>query len=158
MFSGLVNLMPTIQTSRPIPAHAGFTLVEVMIVVAVIGVLAAFAFPAYQDNVARSKVAAAVNELAGAKAGIDAELALVPHLDAASTMLATRLAPNSVNCRVLTSAASNGAMDLSCVIQGGPASVAGKTVSWSRSSAGIWTCKAVDISQSHTSKQCPATH
>lgn len=48
----------------------GFTLIELMIVVAIVGILAAIALPAYQDYVVRSKMSEPVAAIAACKTSV----------------------------------------------------------------------------------------
>ena len=63
--------------------HKGFTLIELMIVVAVIGVLASIALPQYQQYVARSQFAEAHNLLGGARVGVQERVMLGRELSGA---------------------------------------------------------------------------
>lgn len=52
-------------------AQKGFTLIELMIVVAIIGILAAIAIPAYQDYTVRSQVTEGLNMAGGVKTAVN---------------------------------------------------------------------------------------
>lgn len=62
------------QCQHPGRRAAGFTLIELMIVVAIIAILAAIALPAYASYTARSKVVNAVAGVAGEKTKVAANL------------------------------------------------------------------------------------
>lgn len=133
-------------------AQKGFTLIELMIVVAIIGILAAIAIPQYQDYTARSQVTRVVSEINSLRSG--AEAAILQGREIVSA------APGSVavgqeDLGWTTSNLLNGTGKAQINITGGTtatptiagtlgtdagANVAGVTVTLSRLADGSWSC------------------
>lgn len=118
-------------------AQKGFTLIELMIVVAIIGILAAIAIPAYQNYTAKSQASVALADITGAKVNIEAKLS--EGLDATSasglttgTTVGVKNITSTCN-GVGVSISTEGAVAVTCKIKGS-AKVQDQYISWVRSS------------------------
>ena len=125
----------------------GFTLIELMIVVAIIGILAAIAIPAYQDYIARSQVSEAVTLLDGAKTATEesvAQTGVFPGTTAALTALGVVVSGKYVAALSAATSTTDGAGTLTSTMKAQSVSngIKSKTVTMTRTATGTWTCAA----------------
>ena len=125
----------------------GFTLIELMIVVATIAILAAIGVPIYQDYTIRSQATAALAEIAPGKTGY--ELALTNgHTPSMDDKLAGYI--NIQEGRYCAVTLGGG---IKCVTKNGASEFAGKNLNLIRSDSGKWTCET-NIAEKYAPAGC----
>lgn len=134
----------------------GFTLIELMIVVAIIGILAAIAIPQYQNYIAKSQVSRAMAETGAIKTayedclnnGKTGQGACDLGWTGSDILSLTAPATSTAGTKVTTAVTNTSALSATGTIAGtfaGNAAAAiggnnGKTITWTRSDLGTWTC------------------
>ncbi|MEB1845499.1 pilin [Xanthomonas campestris pv. campestris] len=137
---------------RVMRANLGFTLLEVLIVVAIIAILSAIALPAYQGYVAKVQLAGALAEI---RAGITTvEYAQQENKDV-SLVNAKYVGLNvSSRCSAVDARLeSSGAATLSCTLIGNK-QVAGLKLYLRRNPEGVWLCDTSEFDRSLRPGQC----
>ncbi len=101
--------MQLFSYQRPMRAQQGFTLIELMIVVAIIGILAAVGIPAYQDYTAKARIAEGPNLAAPAMTALGvacSEGSLTSGME--HTALGLPALPTDIKGNYVTSVAAKG--------------------------------------------------
>ena len=143
-------------------AQKGFTLIELMIVVAIIGILAAIAIPQYQDYIARSQVTRVVGEVSALKTAAEEQLMRGTTPSGALSSLGFT-SSDLVNTTTLDFSAGGGAGNMTATLDGNASSaVEDAVITLARDTDGSWSCTVTASSSggwddSYAPSGCPVS-
>ena len=135
----------------------GFTLIELMIVVAIIGILSAVAIPAYTDYIARSQTSEAVSLMSGGKtpmAEYFVDKGLWP--STANDVMGNTQGKYVSNITIVAGAGLNTELTVESRMKevGVNSYITGKTIQLSSTDGKNWTCKVGTIDIKYVPSAC----
>ncbi|NKF23916.1 pilin [Solimonas marina] len=133
----------------------GFTLIELMIVVAIIGILAAIAIPAYQDYITRSKVTELVTAADACKTSVAEYFASQATLP--TTTDAAGCSSNSTQYITSLSVGTGGVITVASNISSAPGNFVLTPSSTDASAPLSWSCTASTIAPKYLPANCRGT-
>lgn len=127
-------------------SSAGFTLIELMIVVAIIAILAAIAVPIYQIYVARSEVVAALAEITPGENAYELlyDAGVVDGTTYADVSNFNLQSPTS-RCTIVIKAPTSGAGQITCTLLPASPLLNNGSISVERQSDGTWDCVGTNL-------------
>lgn len=137
----------------------GFTLIELMIVVAIIGILAAVAIPAYQDYIARAQAAEGVELMAGGKTPVSEWFSDKGSYPQYATSVMGNVAGKYTSNVAISAGqgATTGTFTLTATMKstGVSSGIVGKKMKLSTTDGGkTWTCARDDIDNKYLPASC----
>jgi type IV pilus assembly protein PilA len=135
----------------------GFTLIELMIVVAIIGILAAVAIPAYQDYIARSQMSEAVSLLGSAKTATAEYMSDKGTAPAGVTEVVGNTAGKYVSAIAISGTSTATGITFAATMKGSGvnSSISDKTVLMLTSDSGkTWTCTKGNVEAKYLPGAC----
>jgi len=113
-FLNIEEIMMNMQKMNVKKAQQGFTLIELMIVVAIIGILASIAIPSYRDYVEKAKASKALAGLSQEKSSLVEAYSLANAADADALLVAIDYTAEGITATLTPTADSDGVITWEC--------------------------------------------